>query len=136
MAESASHVLLVEELVQWIAKVYLNGDRGSLLIDHRDSSACCKPPSLNGFIPDVYTASTPNGLTIIGEAKTAHDVERLHSEAQIKAFLRFASLQDKAVFVFAAPWPISKFSKALIKRLQQETGADYVTVNVLDGLPG
>lgn len=136
MAESTTHIQLVEEMVQWIVKAYLNGDKGYLLIDCPDSSACGKPPKINGYVPDVFTASLPNGRIIIGEAKTTHDIERPHSEEQIKAFLRYCINYENSVFVFAAPWPMVRFVKTFIRRLQLQTGASIVTVDVIEGLLG
>ena len=135
MGESNNHIQLVEKLVHWIAAAYLNGDKGYLLIDHPESAVCSKPPRINGYVPDVFTASAPNGRTIIGEAKTTHDVERPHSIEQIKAFLRYCSNHENAVFVLAAPWSMSRYAKALLKHLQQHTNASMVTVIVIEGLP-
>lgn len=136
MAESITHIRLVEEMVHWIAKAYLNGDKGFLLIDHPDFSSGNKPPKINGYVPDVFTAKTPSNLIIIGEAKTIYDVERPHSEEQIKAFLKYCMNYEKSVFVVAAPWQMSRFVKTFIKRLQDQTGSSMVRVNVIEGLFG
>lgn len=135
MGESNNHIQLVEELVSWIARTYLDGDKGYLLIDHPQYAACNKPHKINGYVPDVFTASAPNGQTIIGEAKTKRDVDRPHSVEQIKAFLRYCSNHENAVFVFASPWSMSRYAKALLRRLQQHTNASMVTVIVIEGLP-
>lgn len=136
MSESNNHIQLVEELVRWITQNYLNGDRGYLLIDHPESTIGRKPPKINGYVPDVFTACAPNSRTIIGEAKTALDVERPHSVEQIKAFLRYCSIQQNAIFVFATPWPMSRFAKSLLKRLQQQTNTPSVKILVIEGLVG
>ena len=136
MGESNNHIQLVNELVHWIARSYLNGDKGYLLIDQPESVACNKPPRINGYVPDVFTTSAPHNRTIIGEAKTTLDVERPHSIEQIKAFLRYCSNHENAVFVFAAPWPMSRYSKNLLKHLQHQTNASMVTIVVIEGLPG
>lgn len=136
MGESNNHIQLVEELVYWITRNYLNGDKGCLLIDHPESAACSKPLRINGYVPDVFTASAPHGRTIIGEAKTSRDVERPHSVEQIKAFLRYCSTHENAFFVFAVPWPMSRYAKTLLKRLQQQTDAATVSIIVIEGLSG
>jgi len=136
MGESINHIQLVEELVHWIARTYLNGDKGYLLIDHPESDVFSKPPKINGYVPDAFTSSAPHNRTIIGEAKTTRDVERPHSEEQIKAFLRYCSVHENAVFVFAVPWLMTRYAKILLKRLQKETNTSMVTAIVLEGLPG
>jgi len=136
MGESNNHIHLVDQLVYWIASTYLNGDKGYLLIDQPESAACSKPPKINGYVPDVFTASGPHCQTIIGEAKTTNDVERPHSVEQIKAFLRYCSIHENAVFVFAVPWSMSRYAKSLLKRLQQQTDASMVKIVVIEGLSG
>ncbi len=135
MAESAAHVTLVEDLVAWVTKTYLNGDKGFLLIDHPTMNVSSKPPKINGYVPDVFTATAPNGLTVIGEAKTIGDVERPHSVEQIRAFLKYGSTCGNSVFVFAVPWPMSRFARALTKRLQIETNSSSVSIDVIANLP-
>jgi len=136
MAESSAHIRLVEEMVNWIAKKYLNGERAYLLIDHPDSHTNNKPPNINGYVPDVFSSIAPPGCLIIGEAKTINDVERIHTEEQIKAFLRHCRNYENAIFVFAVPWQMSRFAKAFIKRLQGQTESSIVEVNVIEGLLG
>jgi hypothetical protein len=135
MGESNNHIQLVEAMVYWIAGTYLNGDKGYLLIDHPDAAVCSKPPKINGYVPDVFTASAPHSRKIVGEAKTIRDIERPHSVEQIKAFLRYCSIHEDAVFVFAAPWSMSRYAKALLKRLQQQTRSQMVKIMVIEGLP-
>lgn len=136
MSESNTHIQLVEEMVCWITQYYLNGDRGYLLIDQPESKNGSKPPKINGYIPDVFTACAPNCRTVIGEAKTARDVDRPHSIEQIKAFLRHCSGQKDAVFILATPWPMSRFAKSLLKHLQQQTNSSSVKIVVMEGLAG
>ena len=45
-----------------------------------------RPPKLAGFMPDVYATDVPTTKTLVGEAKTAADLETKHSRAQISAF--------------------------------------------------
>lgn len=134
MGESHGHIQLVEGLVTWIAKNYLNGDLGYLLIDHPKSIACNKPPKIYGYVPDVFIASAPSNRTIVGEAKTTLDIERPHSTAQIKAFLQYCSTHENAIFVFAVPWHMSRFAKNLLRKLQQQTNTSMVATKVIEGL--
>jgi len=134
MAESSSHIRLVEEMVNWIAATYLNGEKAYLLIDHPDSPTNNKPPKINGYIPDIFSSISPLGGVIIGEAKTINDIERVHTEEQIKAYLRYCKDYNNAIFVFAVPWQMSRFANAFIKRLQDQTGSSLVNINVIKGL--
>lgn len=134
MSESAVHIHLVEKLTVWIDENYLGREGAAILIDHPDSLPCNKPPRINGYIPDVCVLNSPRHGLIIGEAKTAYDIERPHSYEQIKAFLKYCADQQKAVFIFAAPWFVSRFAKAFLSRIQKETGSQGVSIVVLDKL--
>ena len=79
MGESTSHIILVSLLAQWIASTFLDGDTGHILIDAPDRNSRGKPPKVYDFVPDVYVMNAPRCGLIIGEAKTAEDVEKKHT---------------------------------------------------------
>ena len=83
MAESNIHIRLVTALVSWIAVKYFRGERGSLLIDAPDSPAIAKPPGIGGYVPDVIGQDLPGSVVVIGEAKTAGDMENMHTQEQL-----------------------------------------------------
>jgi len=116
MAESDTHKCLVSALVERIALDFFFGDKGSILVDSSSSSRECKPPSIEGFVPDVYAKGFGGGFTVVGEAKTAGDIECRHSSDQFRAFLQHCSQRNNAVFIVAVPWHMTRFAKALISR--------------------
>ena len=89
MPESATHARLVRAILEFIDR-----DFHSLTeIAVRDDSSAPvrdeRPPSVGGFVPDVYATDVPTTATLIGEAKTRRDLEAVHSQEQIAAFLEY-----------------------------------------------
>jgi len=134
MSESSVHIQLVEKLAQWIAVNILSGDGGSIFIDHPESKPSNKPPTINGYIPDVFVSNVPKVGLVIGEAKTSQDLERQHTEEQITAFFEYCTHFERATFVFATPWPCTRFALSFLRRLQQRTGANKLLIFVIEQL--
>ena len=97
MAESLFHLNLVNELVSWISATLLNGDIGLMLIDRPESGKKSKPPKIGGYIPDIFVTGSEKYTLIIGEAKTAKDLERNHSINQIREFLLKCKQMEKSM---------------------------------------
>ncbi len=134
MSESATHIKLVQELSSWITVKLLNGDSGLMLIDHPTSNKKARPPIIEGFIPDVYIPNAPGNLFIIGEAKTAKDLENNHSIAQITVFLRRCSQTSDSILVLAVPWYMARLGRNMLRYLKDRIGADNVRTKVLERL--
>ena len=134
MAESSSHIRLVNHLVAWISDNYLNGDLGGLLMDLSSSPAPSRPPSIHGFVPDAYVKLAGGEEIIIGEAKTPRDLERAHTRDQLRAFLRECASSTNGLLVIAVPWHVSRLAKSMLKILQKENDWEKVSSIVLDRL--
>lgn len=136
MGESRSHMRLVGALIQWIADNYLSGDLGSILSDSPDSSASAKPPKINNFVPDVYAMVGNEKQLIIGEAKTARDLENRHTCDQLTAFLLQCTQTEDSLFVFAVPWYMTRLARNIVHKIQNKVNANNVVVVVLEKLQG
>lgn len=104
------------------------------MADLPDRTAKSKPPNINNFVPDVYVSLTSNHQLIIGEAKTSRDVDSKHTKKQVKAFLQKCAEYESSLFVLAVPWDMVRLTKAIVKNLQNEVGAQNVEVIVLEKL--
>jgi len=134
MSESHSHLRLVKELIEWISTSLLGDDSGHIFADLPGAIAGNRPPSVNGFIPDVYVSPATSQRLVIGEAKTARDLERLHTRRQLRAFLSKCAESEYSVFILGVPWDLAPSAKSLLHELQVEAGAERVRVIVLDQL--
>jgi hypothetical protein len=137
MPESSTHSRLVAELVSWIATQYFGGDQGALLVDSPENSKFAKPPRIEGYGPDVFGQILPGGAVVIGEAKTAGDVENRHTHDQVKAFMKYCAVQPKSILVLAVPWHHTRYARSLLRNVGRSCGCtDVVATAVLEQLEG
>ncbi len=136
MSESENHIRLVRQLISWLANNFFDGDDGCILADLPDKSLQQKPPRIKNYIPDVYVSCVSSDLFIIGEAKTARDVETNHTKDQIESFLQKCKEFDRSLFVFAVSWDLTRLAKALVKSVQRKIQAEKVDIIVLEKLVG
>lgn len=134
MTESAQHRKLVQLLQGWVAATYFDGESGPILVDSADSNRYSKPPTICGFIPDLYARRDPVGGIIIGEAKTPGDLENHHTRAQLAAFLRKCAEDAGSVLVLATPWHSERTAKAVLRHVQRRTDMNHVDAIVLEQL--
>ncbi len=136
MPESQVHINLVNDLVFWISENHLNGDHHLVLADRPQTMGSQKPPRIDGYCPDAFARNTKSYELILGEAKTSWDLESLHTERQIGSFLKFCSISNSSLFVFAVPWHMARFGKNLLRQIQRRTNTQDVHVLVLENLKG
>jgi hypothetical protein len=136
MSESNTHIRLVSKLVTWIAAEYYRGDTGSVLVDCPENQSIAKPPVIAGYVPDVFSHGLLGGGVVIGEAKTAGDVENLHTREQLAAFLSYCDTRQGSVFVFAVPWHMTRYARSLVEIVRRRCNCGNVTIIVLDQLEG
>jgi len=136
MGESEGHMRLVRELVLWVARDYFGGETGQLLVDTPGTNSFSKPPRLNGFVPDLYARDGKDKQLIIGEAKTARDLENNHTRDQLSAFLTGCMQCDDALLVLAVPWHVERLARNLLMKIQRDVEAQTVSVVVLEQLLG
>lgn len=136
MAESQDHARLVNALMNWVVDQYFQGDTGNVLTDNPSATAVTKPPKTNGFIPDLFARQTSGMGVIIGEAKTAIDLENLHSESQISSFIKKCAEDSNSVFVLAVPWYMERSATSLVRFIQRRDGTQNVEIVVLPKLEG
>lgn len=134
MPESATHQGLVRELVSWAE---CNREcNGALFVDEPSRDASNKPPRINGFVPDLYWKSLNGTSILIGEAKSAYEVESRHSRKQFSSFLSHLGVVAEGTFVIAVPWHVVPQAKSLVKAIQRDTGTGHVRTVFLDYLAG
>jgi len=136
MPESAVHLALVQSLVQWVKSNCLIEKDGLLLVDDPAQMASSKPPSINGYFPDVYLRGLRLRSILIGEAKSAYDLESRHSRKQLASFLIHLLSVERGTLLVAVPWHVVPRAKSLIRAIQRETNSMSVQTIFLDYLPG
>ena len=85
-------------------------------------------------MPDVYAKCLSDHTEVLGEAKTATDLETQHSQEQLLAFLRYCANTGKASLILAVPWDMAPSARALLKTLKAQASLNEAKTSVLDGL--
>lgn len=136
MGESNSHMVLVNLLANWIADSLLCGDHGYIMVDSPDSYSQNRPPKIYDFVPDVFVINAPGYEFIIGEAKTARDVDSRHTMKQVEIFLRKCAESEKSFFVLAVPWYMVGLAESIVEHYRKKIGVEKEKTKVLEKLPG
>ena len=132
MSETLAHTRLVGVIVRWVQAQYPATPGLCLFCDCPPVLDTEKPSPIEGFFPDVCAISTPPALTLIGEAKTARDLESQRSYKQFLAFLRFLSARPKPTLVVATPWQATTTAKRIITLAQRESRTKAVQLRFLN----
>ena len=125
MSESFQHQQLVQLLKNEFVQLIPLGCQG--LIQQDSSGSLVLPPkTIESYRPDIYYCF--EGLLIIGEAKTANDVERQHSRAQYESYLReCASFHGRAFLLLAVPWMERATAHNILRNLRKKIPGNYTT---------
>lgn len=132
MPESARHARLVKAIV---AHAERRLGKVTDIVVREDAVRPIRgerPPKLAGFTPDVFATDVPTTRTLIGEAKTAADLETKHSRAQIAAFLEYLVHTPGGLFVLAVPVGVKPRARWVLRELGRPLGADAPQTEVID----
>lgn len=136
MGESVAHANLRTALVSWIENNFGRDICACVLVDAPDTRPGNFPPNIEGYVPDMYLRIPINQQLIIGEAKSAGDLETRHSREQLAAYLRYLALYPNSIFIIAVPWFVVNQAKSLIWSIQKRNNASNVNLVFLEKLPG
>ena len=132
MPESARHARLVEAIVAHAE--HRLGKSTEILVreDAVRPRRGERPPKVSGFTPDVYATDVPTTMTLIGEAKTAADLDTRHSRAQIAAFLEYLAHTPGGLFVLAVPITVKPRAIWILRELGGTLEVDAPQAEVID----
>lgn len=130
--ESALHVSLVELVASEIRRQHGHLYSLVVLID-LPKFGRNRPAHIGGYVPDVFALDVPETCRLIGEAKTAVDLETQRSEKQIQAFLRHLSVFPNSGFYLSVPWFCRTRAQVLVASVAQSVGASGVAIHVIGG---
>jgi hypothetical protein len=116
--ESQRHVRLVEVLIETINRRHANGRDLVIFADH-PRFGTDRPAQIGGFTPDVFASDIPATFRVVGEAKTASDLESERSQRQLVAFLDHLALYPRSTLYLAVPWLIAPRAHGLIRMLRR-----------------
>lgn len=118
MAESSAHMEYVNLLSAFVETLVPSKYIPLIYLDNPESPL--KPPrTTNNFTPDLFYSN--EGLLVIGEAKTAEDVDRAHSINQYEDYYNDAiNFDGKAIIVLCVPWHRMSTVKNIMRRIKKK----------------
>jgi hypothetical protein len=133
--ESSRHMALVQRAAAYLLDRFPVDDGHLIFIDAPDTRRGDRPPSFEGYIPDVFLTDVPTRFNAIGEAKTMSDLENEHTDAQLDAFLRHLRIRT-GILVVAVPWIAERSARTMVGASVRRTQATSVeTVILTDRAP-
>lgn len=136
MAESTIHIDLVERLLEWTRDNHSYTPDAIFFVDLPSIPGSDKPPVIGGYNPDLYCKQNRGEYVVIGEAKSAGDIETRHSRDQLMAYLSHLKQYSNGVLVIAVPWHAVGQARSLIRMLQRITDTRNVRTEFIEKLPG
>ena len=136
MSESLAHSQLVCALEEYIKVNILPGTKGVIMKDLQYQYPADLPPLINGFRPDIYVKNISLDKCIIGEAKTREDLERVHTDDQLIAFLSYCSVNGNTSLMLAVPWDMVPLARAIVRRILKNNGIRSPDITILEKLIG
>ncbi len=134
MPESDKHRQLVQQIRAWVE--YHHPNLAQLIVDDADSYLGReRPPDIDGFRPDAYVPGRNQRVTIVGEAKTAMDLDTQHTREQIAAYVRFLTTSWSGIIVLSTEWRAIRTARSLVKRiikLEQITAVNAIVISDID----
>jgi len=134
VAESLNHIALLERLFSHVQKTISPRQHIAVLHDLPGVIGCEKPPCIGQFRPDLYASDAPTTSVIIGEAKTAQDLETPHSRAQIHAYAKHLALYPGSTFILAVPWQLRARAEIIMSQALESACAKDIARVVIDDL--
>jgi hypothetical protein len=136
MPESLLHTELVRSLAVWASTGLTSHAAVVVYTDLPENPSDHKPPSIEGFYPDLYCTSLGGRPLCIGEAKTLGDLESKRSRLQLAAYLRFLATFAPGLLVVAVPWHGVPTARSLVRAIQRQSNTGAVTTHFIEKLPG
>ena len=134
MPESQTHKDLVYQLYKCAITGWMADDTTEVFWDSPERTRYTRPPEINGHRPDLWARNTVTGMLVIGEAKTANDLNSSHSADQIRMFLRKCSEEPLSLFILAVPWHSVPSARGLLRYIKTEAGLAMVDTIIINEL--
>ena len=134
MSESDQHRSLVQALAREISDSSLWQNPPILYCDIQDGSALDMPPIIGNNRPDVFARDL--GVLVIGEAKTANDIDNQHTFDQLISFFDYLCSQAQGEFWMGVPWLNAGTALRVCKHLRKKASAQRIPIRVLSFMVG
>lgn len=130
MSQSESHKMLIAEIVN---SLKIRFPARSFITDLQLNLGECRPPTINGYIPDVYAGVVyPSDSILIAEAKTDNDIENQRTIRQLKAFLEYLEIRKSGFFALSVSAFKANRAKVFLNFLRLDMRLTYTDISIYD----
>ncbi len=127
MSESELHAQLVDRILRSLDS---EGSDYLIFVDSRDRLRLGIPPAIEAVRPDIFARHRRTRHAVIGEAKTASDVETLHTELQLECYFRLLAEEGNGELRLAVPWKRLDRMIFIARRARRLARADHIQFSV------
>jgi len=121
VTESARHAQLVDALVSR-AIALAGGTQFTMCADLAATNYYPRPPPIGSVRPDMFATFETSGLLLLGEAKTAWDVDNPHTLQQLKDYFEYLQVRGTGELWLAVPiasagemYRVAQYSRSIAK---------------------
>lgn len=130
MSESEHHRSLVQALAIEIFGDLIWNNKPIVYCDIQDGCSS-EPPLIGNNRPDVFARDIATSLSIIGEAKTASDIDNLHTSMQLTSFFDYLRDSPRGEFWLGVPWLSAGTAIRVSMGIRQKLNAEHIPICVV-----
>lgn len=135
MSEGEHHSRLVAALLEAMRSEF-SESISTIYCDSPLDGRFLRPRLIGAIRPDIHLQCTCPPLTIVGEAKSARDVDNLHTRSQLKEMLEHLTTVQEGLLWLAVPLAESGAAFRVANEVRRQLRADHVRFRVSGWLLG
>lgn len=136
MSESEHHRSLVQALATEISADPVWCWPPVIYCDIQNGIALDVPPIIGCNRPDVFARDLVSAISIIGEAKTANDIDNQHTFDQLASFFDYLRSQPQGELWMGVPWLNAGTAMRVCTNMRKKTAAQHIPIRVLSFMIG
>ena len=134
MSESVDHRRLIVDGISLIASKY---PYMKITSDIQESPGDPVPVLIGGHRPDIYATDLSQDANlnfIIAEAKTDYDLDKPHTESQVKSFIGYLEQKEQSQFILLTTGVGARRAKSILRFVHDEESVKRTQLTIFDTL--
>lgn len=134
MSESTDHRRLILDGIRLIASKYPSM---KITSDIQESPGDPVPFLVDGHRPDIYATELSQDAKlnfIIAEAKTDYDLDKPHTESQVKSFIGYLEQKEQGQFILLTTGVGARRAKSILRFVHDEESVQCTQLAIFDTL--
>lgn len=131
MSESDYHRSLVQALASEISCDPVWSNRPIVYSDIQDGIFADLPPIIGNNRPDVFARDLASSFSIIGEAKTAGDIDNSHTFEQLISFFDYLRSNPYGELWMAVPWLSAGTATRICTHVRKKQHTEHIPIRIV-----